>query len=263
MLAYWLVYKNALSTQLQYRTHLVLILVSHCISLSGLVYLWLAVYAQGDTVGSYALADIIIYYVLLSVIRFTIGDGLGSGLVASDDINKGVITNYIIKPFRYPLEQLIKLCGQLTITSISISFICLICAYIFRSVISLPSFLEFCSLLLFMGIGFLMGFLNYFTAGLVAFWFEQARSVIFTISVLSMLLSGAIIPIDLFPSWYQQVSSFLPFPYLVFYPIQAFLGTISSFVPVASIGLCWIVVLAGLCTLVWKRGLRHFEATGK
>ena len=108
-----------------------------------------------------------------------------------------------------------------------------------------------------------MGFLIYFTAGLVAFWFEQARSVIFTISVLSMLLSGAIIPIDLFPSWYQQVSSFLPFPYLVFYPIQAFLGTISSFVPVASIGLCWIVVLAGLCTLVWKRGLRHFEATGK
>jgi ABC-2 type transport system permease protein len=109
--------------------------------------------------------------------------------------------------------------------------------------------------------------INFFTMALVgtlAFFFESSSAVFEIWLVSFMLLSGYLVPLELFPAWLRDLSNVLPFRYTLAYPVEILTGMIGGERLVRDLGVQWAYV-AGITTaalLAWRAGLRRFAAYG-
>ncbi len=107
-------------------------------------------------------------------------------------------------------------------------------------------------------------FFQEYATGLLAFWSDQTAGlerVWFTVSV---VLSGSLAPLELFPEPVRAVLAFTPFPYLVDAPVRALLGRLTggelafAFAVQVAWGLCFVLATRWL----WRHGLRRYGAVG-
>ena len=80
----------------------------------------------------------------------------------------------------------------------------------------------------------------------------------------SLILGGALVPLDLFPAPVQQVLAFLPFAYILNFPVQILLGNLAA--PALLQGfaaqILWILLFVGFKQLLWRKGLKQYAAVG-
>lgn len=99
--------------------------------------------------------------------------------------------------------------------------------------------------------------------GLLAFWLEETWVMRFVFNLFCVLLSGALIPVELFPTALQKALMFTPFPLFTSIPVHMFSGTGSVSLPFVSVTLvAWIVIVAALCVITWRKGLKLYSASG-
>jgi ABC-2 type transport system permease protein len=119
-----------------------------------------------------------------------------------------------------------------------------------------------------MGIGFallvsVLWFVIDFTFGLVAFWLEEVWIFRVIFGFFAVLFSGAFIPIELFPQTLQSFLEFTPFPFITSVPVHIFLGTSHVSLWSAAVTLFgWIAILGLGAMILWRRGLRRYNAAG-
>lgn len=104
-----------------------------------------------------------------------------------------------------------------------------------------------------------------FLAGCLSFWTYRSFGPRFLAMIGIQFMSGAYSPLDLFPHWIQAIYFTTPFPSIVFVPISAYLGRmqVSEFLGALGMQLAWICILGMLLILLWKRGIRTYEAIGR
>ena len=104
-----------------------------------------------------------------------------------------------------------------------------------------------------------------YLTGLISFWLEETWILRVSLNIVASFLSGAIIPLDLYPEALVKILNYTPFPYLSYYPIQIFMGKISSpmelSLGIAIIGI-WTLALTYINHLIWKRGIKLYTAAG-
>jgi ABC-2 type transport system permease protein len=78
------------------------------------------------------------------------------------------------------------------------------------------------------------------------------------------VVGGAIIPLSFFPQILQTIFMLLPFPFLIYLPMQIYLGKISiNHIPVEFLKeIGWIAGFALLNLVIWKRGIRQYVSMG-
>jgi len=76
--------------------------------------------------------------------------------------------------------------------------------------------------------------------------------------------SGRFFPLNILPAFLFKLINFLPFSFLVFFPLNVYLGRLT--LPEVYRGLLtqaiWIVLLFVVLKIVWSLGLRRYEAVG-
>jgi ABC-2 type transport system permease protein len=79
-----------------------------------------------------------------------------------------------------------------------------------------------------------------------------------------MLLSGYLIPLELFPHWAERLARMLPFAYLQAFPVETLTGRNSRGAALAGLGaqLAWASAAWLLLMFLWRRGQRRFAAYG-
>ena len=203
--------------------------------------------------------DQMINYHLWAFIISLVASGFASWNL-SDDIRLGRISSYLIYPFNFWEFHTASWMGfqvlQIIIAGVTLS------SCIFFGVITLPAldllitgvaFTTFISLFWFT--------LQYFT-GILAFWLEETWILRVILSIIATFLSGAIIPLDLFPDYLVSFLSYTPFPYLSYYPIKIFQGEqVDLFRGIVMIS-SWTLIMATLNHYVWKRGMKLYTAAG-
>jgi ABC-2 type transport system permease protein len=118
------------------------------------------------------------------------------------------------------------------------------------------------------GIGFsllvsVLWFVIDFTFGLVAFWLEEVWIFRVIFGFFAVLFSGAFIPIELFPGALQRFLEYTPFPFITSVPVHMFLGTSHVSLLTAAVTLLgWIAILSLGAMMLWRRGLRLYNAAG-
>lgn len=263
MKKYFTAYKNALTTFLQYRLNLALLFVSHIVSFTGVFYLWIAIYRNGQTLGNYTLESIILYYVILTLVLITIANGVGMGFQVAEEINQGNIVHYLLRPYSYMGETLAKFLGEATINTVFVTPVLLVIIFLARHTITLPSFANWLQFLGMLLVGAIFYFLFYFLAALCAFWFERGRNFIYGMLIINLFLNGSLVPLDLFPQTFQHISHYLPFQFLIFIPIQTLLGRITHWPQILEVAGAWIIIMSSLIWMVWSLGVKKFESNGK
>jgi ABC-2 type transport system permease protein len=109
--------------------------------------------------------------------------------------------------------------------------------------------------------------INFFMMALIgsfAFFLESSTSV-FELWLLSfMLLSGYLVPLELFPGWVRTVAEALPFRYTLGFPAEVVVGLLDHREALEQLAVQWsyAAVTAVAAILAFRAGIRRFGAFG-
>jgi ABC-2 type transport system permease protein len=100
--------------------------------------------------------------------------------------------------------------------------------------------------------------------GCASFYIESSLKLMDAWLVFFFVLSGYIIPIDLFPAGLRAIVAWLPFRFQIGFPVEVMTGAHDRAGALALLGGQWLWVLAGFgaTALAWRGGLRQFAAYG-
>jgi ABC-2 type transport system permease protein len=103
-----------------------------------------------------------------------------------------------------------------------------------------------------------------FIVGSTSFFVESSLKLMDLWLVFYFVLSGYLIPIDLFPAPVRQIIDWLPFRFQIGLPVEIMTGAHSAHECIALLARQWSWVLAALATttLTWRLGLKRFAAYG-
>jgi ABC-2 type transport system permease protein len=153
--------------------------------------------------------------------------------------------------------------GKCTINALFIVPIIAVLLAIFGKNINLPPTIVWFQFIGMSFIGLIFYFLLYFFAAMGSFWLTTGRNAVFAMMVFSHLLNGSMVPLDLFPDWFMTFNTYSPFQFPIFIPIQAFLGRIDSWTPLLITAAVWIVIFIALIMILWRLGIKKYEAVGR
>lgn len=249
-----------------YRVNFCLEIAGGILSILIVVFLWLAVYRFSGRaeLGGFSLAEMITYLLGGGVINSFLLT-TAENPETSRAIQEGSLTNLLSQPIS---PYWVWLCRDLA----GKSFLGLI-GLAGYAVVSLffKDLLVFCTdplrLVLFavaLAAAALLQYLIFEALNLLAFWVENTYGLRFTMRVIMEVVGGAIIPLSFFPPTLQKAFALLPFPYLVYFPMQIYLDKIDLAEILAQLAriAAWMALLAGLNAVLWRKGLSRYTAMG-
>jgi ABC-2 type transport system permease protein len=100
--------------------------------------------------------------------------------------------------------------------------------------------------------------------GTLSFFLESSASIFEVWLACFMLLSGYLLPLELFPGWVRSLSYVLPFRYMLGFPVELLIGIETRDEIVRGLAVQWTYCLlaGGLALAAWRAGLRRFGAFG-
>lgn len=254
-----------LQNSLEYRFDFLLGLVSIIIPTVIQFFLWTAMFESSKTGMVYG-------YTYSSMIMYTILAGIVSKLVAAgcewdvaNDIRSGGLNKYIVKPIGYFRYQICCFLGKK-----SVQFV--IFTMIFAVILAIAKWKAFFTVepirLLYFIVAVLLGIvINMFLGFIVsisAFWITEAWAAFLILSLAINIASGGVFPIDIFGQGVVTVLKYLPFQYTIYFQINILNGniTLGDILPSIAIQVAWILLLTFILQVLWKIGLKKYEAVG-
>jgi ABC-2 type transport system permease protein len=100
--------------------------------------------------------------------------------------------------------------------------------------------------------------------GSMGFVIERSIAVFELYLLVSAILSGYLIPLELLPGWVQTAAAWLPFRYMLAFPVEALTGRLDRAAALEQLGIQWLfaaLLIAGALA-AWRAGMRRYEAYG-
>lgn len=174
-----------------------------------------------SSLGSWTRDTLISYAILSTLIKVSFGRNES---LLTNKIKTGDIVYDILKPYNFVLMYFSDSLGVSLFQLFARAIPLLLFSFFFFglipdvSLISIFKFVPvyFMSFLLFICFGFLISSL--------AFFFTEVFSFMILYSALVTLLSGSVIPTNLFPEYLQKIIFWTPFPYLYYFPTTVLIG---------------------------------------
>lgn len=181
------------------------------------------------------------------------------------EIARGRISAQLMRPMNLFLYQFSLDVSDKAVRCLAAIFEITILALIFKATLYRPEnlgtwVLAFAAVAFALVLYFLIG-LTLTTSG---FWSAESIGFLWATSLLIEFCSGAFFPLDVLPKTIQEVLLQLPFPYLVYFPINIYLERLSASAIIH--GLCvqlvWILGFSLTAQILWKKGLATYQAEG-
>ncbi|MBI4812128.1 ABC-2 family transporter protein [Candidatus Falkowbacteria bacterium] len=257
---YWHIFKNSFQAGLVYRFNVFTSFFTAALSLVIFIYLWFSIYNQGGRLGDYNLRELIIYYIVSSFIALII-KAKDIGWVIGDEIRLGGISSYLVRPISFLYKSFFDNLGQAALMAAIFG------VAVFAPLLFLQNFFSLFTGVLFAASVFLavcLNFLIFYLVGISTFYFGFVMGFNFIMINIASFLSGGFIPLDLLPKWLFIISAWLPFKYLIFYPISIAMGKVNGYEALSGLGagVLWMMILFLAAKILFKRGLKKYEGFG-
>ncbi|MEZ4302205.1 MAG: ABC-2 family transporter protein [Polyangiaceae bacterium] len=243
-----------------YRAEMVVWMLTTTMPLVSLA-LWSAV-AEGGSVGRYSQRDFAVYFIAVLLVRQLTSSWLVWEL--NYEIKQGILAQKLLKPMHPLWSYSAANLGALPLRVVLCSPLVILSAALFDA-LPLPrqalSIFVFCVSLL--G-AWLINFFIMALVGSLAFFVESSIAVFDFYLLAFVLLSGYIVPLDLFPPAVREATYYLPFRYTVAFPVEVATETITGAEMRDQLAAQWgfVVVAACAALLVFRAGVRRFGAFG-
>jgi ABC-2 type transport system permease protein len=267
MKKYWQVLNIGIQNTLAYRVNFLFRAAFGLIPLYATIQLWRAIYdsrSGGSNLAGYQLAQMISYYLIITIVDAFTAVNEDDWQIAAD-IKDGNISQFLLKPIDYLAYRLCLFgAGRLIFTFISVIpvalFIWFLREYFVGPKDAATVALFAVSLVL---TGLLQFFISY-TMALLAFWVLEVATFIFILFAFEYIASGHLFPLDILPPAVSVILHYTPFPYLMFFPVEIYLGKMEG--DALWYGLLvqalWVAAAYLLARFVWSRGIKKYSAVG-
>lgn len=255
-------FRTTIAVMLQYRASLVIWMIGHI--LEPIVYLvvWSTVsIGHGDSVGGYSTAGFAAYFIVLMVVNHL----TFSWIMWEYEyrVREGVLSFVLLRPIHPIHSDIADNIGYKLITLPLMLLIAVVMSFFFHPSFSgqLWTYLAFIPVLF---LAFIVRFLFEWTLAQASFWLTRVSAINQVYHVTVLFLSGQIAPLALFPAPVRVLADFLPFRYMVGFPVELFLGRLTPEQTLAGIAVQCAWIIAGLVLLrfVWRAGVRNYSAVG-
>lgn len=261
------IFTISITQEFSYRANFIMWRVRNVLSIFLTFFIWDAVFRDPSRIlFGYDRGKIMTYVLGLIIVKSLV---LSARTVdVSGEISNGNIMNLLLKPinlFKYWMSR------DISSKVLNLSF-ALVEAFVLYLILKPPFYLQSDPVLIF---GFIISiilamtifFSLMFIVSSITFWApEIAWGAQFLITVVIIeFLSGSVFPLDIFPPGFQKVLNFTPFPYMIFFPLQVYLGNVTDMALIRGIGVSalWTVFLLFFMKFIWGRGLKVYEAYGR
>jgi ABC-2 type transport system permease protein len=267
MRKYLQVFRISFAQEFVYRVNFIMWRFRNVLQIFLVFFLWDTVFTDsGRVIFGYDRTRILTYVFGLLIVR---------GLVLSarsvdvtGEISRGELSNYLIKPFSYFKYWLTR-----DMSSKALNIIFAIGETVILYLLLKPPFFIQTNIVFLISfaialiLAMLIYFILIFITSSVPFWAPEAAwgTSWFVTAVLVEFMSGALFPLDILPQAAQNVLNLTPFPYLIFFPMQVYLGKVSGIVLFRGIivSVIWALILWLLLNAIWKRGLKAYQSHGR
>ncbi len=221
--------------------------------------LWYALFKIGGAseVAGMTYVDLV-HYTLMSLLFSQVRGG-DHDFELSEMIRSGQLSNYLLRPVG--VVEFVYIRG--VAPRIFIAGICLILGVILGQLFGLsgPRMIGAMFLAL---LGNIIHYQVGATLATTAFLWEESYSILMVKNMVVNLLSGELIPLNLFPPSLQWLWKSTPFYLYVFGPTQYALGHWShtEFLMQIAISMLWILFGWGLIRLSWDLGMKRYLSLG-
>ncbi len=225
-------------------------------------FLWHSVFTYNGLheVRGMGFSDLIIYYVLVLVMSTLTYSSVAEDLSAR--IRKGKFVIDLVQPMDVIQRYISEFFGYKAIVLlVQVLPIAIVALILLRPQVSAINLVLFSISVVLASV---MSFFIWFGVALVAFWMKAVNGVSMAVWGIMNILRGGLVPLVFFPHYVQAALSFMPFPYMMFVPIQIFLGkvTIAGALFAMGVQVFWIVVLLLVARWILGKGMRLFTGAG-
>jgi len=263
---YLAVFRISLEQEFVYRVNFIMWRFRNVIQFFLIFFLWDTVFSDpGREFFGYNRARILTYVFGILVIKALVYSS--RSIDVSGDIARGSLSNYLLKPVSYFKYWFVRDASSKALNLIFAFFEFIILFIILRPPLYLQTdplliLLFVCSII----VAVFLYFFLIFLFSLIPFWQpEQSWASMFLFMIFSDFLGGGLFPIDIMPSTLQGFVYLTPFPYLIFTPLQIYIGKFSAVRSLGAIGvgLIWVFLLAFVVKNTWRLGLRSYRSEGR
>ncbi len=262
---YRCIFQMGLEYALEYRFDFLFSMISCIFPIIIQFFLWSAIYLQPG-------ASIDNGYTYEQMILYTLTAGFVSKLVIggfeyeiNEDIKNGGLNKYLIRPVHYMRYYFFSFLGKKVPSAVillsAVAITTGVAGIALKTAISPVHILFF---LVSLVLALILNFCLMFCIAMYSFWVTDVSKLFGTISIVLVVLSGGVFPMDLFGNVVRTVSHILPFCYTTQFPTDILTGRLSQNAIVSGIAiqLLWIVLLVFIGSLLWKKGLKRFISAG-
>lgn len=264
MKKYLLIIENTFSEILTYRFNFAMWRFRNVLQMVALYFLWQAVIPQGKVFLGYTQSLILTYIIGTQILNAMVLSSRGHEI--AENIVNGDLSTFLIRPLTYFGYWFSRDIGDKAMNILFSLAETAILIYVLKPSLFIQT--NILLLILFLIAIFLAILLNFIIGSLlslVGFWTDDVWAPRFLFFMLISFFAGGIFPLDIFPKGVASFFQFLPFSYLVFFPMKVYLGQLSLVQIFNSIGVAilWIVIGSIFLRFVWKKGLKVYSAYGR
>lgn len=251
----------SIAEALEYRAQMFLWLVASIFPLV-MMTVWLAMLADVRAIAGWDREDFLSYYVGMMLVNYLTGSWILWRW--DDDMRTGDLSAKLLKPadpFHYFISNQI---GWKVLVLMFMLPLVLGAALISPSINFPMTPLSFAAFLLAILLGFLLQTFIACTFAMFGFWSTQVRNLYQLWWGVGQFLSGWIAPLAMFPPAIRGIASLLPYRGYLGFPLEIMTGHLSY--PEIGFGLLvnlmWVGVFFIVFRILWRLGLRRYEAVG-
>lgn len=259
--------KSGVQTTLAYRGQIALWFLGGIINAALMGLLWWAIFSfsPSETIGGYTFAQMLLYVILAAIVgEVCYVSTMGQ---ITDDVKYGLIGMRLMKPIDYRAQLGFTALGEFAARLLIIGVPMILTG----TLIAVYGFgltgIVWYNVLLFLPACLLATLLEdaiQFLFGQLAFRTQAMFGVHSMSQIIVSFLSGAIVPLSLFPMWAQNVLAYTPFPSMMTMPVRLFLGqmSVTEALIAFAIAIAWIVGLNTVGRLLYKTSVRKVVVFG-
>jgi ABC-2 type transport system permease protein len=267
MKKFWAILRISFQQDFAYRSKFVVLRLRNILGVFLVFFLWDSVFSDpGKQVFGYDRTKILTYVLGVLIVRSVVLSA--HSFDVAGEIASGDVTNCLLKPLNYLWYCFLRdvsnksLHVVFSVVEIAVLFFLLKPPFLVQT-----NYVYFGGFVLSLALAIVLFFLILIITALVAFWMPEAIWPVqfLFISIIAELLSGSVFPLDVFPRSMQNVLYLTPFPYLIFFPLQVYLGklAIGEILKGLLVEGFWLGGLYLFLMRVWRAGLAAYRAEGR
>ncbi len=252
--------RRSIAAMFEYRASLVIWML---VSVMPLVMLaaWFSL-SEGGPIAGYTQSDFVSYYLLLTFVRQMTTVWVIYEL--DYDIRHGDLSIKLLHPLNPVHDYISTNLSDKVFRIVVLTPLALLAWWLFPTIHYDATPVSVALWLVAMFAAWFIRFMSQYLFGLLAFWVSDTMTLNDLWFALSEMLGGMIAPLALFPPAVTAIANFLPFRFMLSFPVEILLGRLSA--ADLAIGLAtmigWVIATVVLYRWVWRRGLRRFSAYG-